>query len=137
MQQSVIDTSTAWLKWIGLPHEIGADPRQGKAACCLVIARVLHQNAGRYFPPIEEELLALVTDKAWSKLTKKFAEYTVPLEAPEDWALTLVRNGPHGLGVGTVVPGEYLLLPHHRRGVTAIPMSMLRPMTFHRVRTPE
>lgn len=126
-----------WLDWVGLPHEVGADPRAGKGACCLVMARLLLTEAGRYFPPIEDKLLALVRQSAWQSLTKKFAEYTEPLSDPEPWALTLIKNGPHGLGVGTVVPDGYLLLPHHRRGVTAVPMSVLRPLTFHRVRTPE
>lgn len=98
------------------------------------MARILLTEAGQYFPDIEEQLLSLARAAHWDRLTKEFERHTERLEGPEPWSLTLIRNGPAGLGIGTVVPGEYLLLPHHRRGVRAIPISALRPLTFHRVR---
>lgn len=134
MPQIAPPSTSTWLNWIGLPHVVGADPRQGQGACCLVMARILLTEAGQYFPDIEEQLLSLARAAHWDRLTKEFERHTERLEGPEPWSLTLIRNGPAGLGIGTVVPGEYLLLPHHRRGVRAIPISALRPLTFHRVR---
>lgn len=128
-------TATAlWTDWIGLPHQIGADPREGKAACCLVMARILLTNVGIPFPEIEDQLLDLARAHQWTRLSKVFHEHTEPILKPEPWSLTLVENGPAGLGLGTVVPGPYLLLPHHRKGVTAIPIVVLRKLNYHRLR---
>lgn len=127
-------TTVDWTAWIGLPHEIGADPREGKAACCLVMARILLRAAGLPFPEIEDDLLALARAQQWPRLTRIFHEYVEPIPEPEPWAMTLVQNGPAGLGIGTVVPGPYVLLPHHRRGVKAIPIVALKQLNYHRLR---
>jgi hypothetical protein len=119
--------------WLGLPHEIGADPRNGQGACCLVMAKILLEDAGRSAPPIEDWIvMAKASD--WGPLRDAFYRHTEELSKPEPFALTLLENGSDGLGLGTVIPNSLLLVPLHKRGVTTIPLyAMPVYTTYHRV----
>lgn len=123
-----------WRDWIGLPHEIGADPREGKAACCLRMTWILLSEAGVLLPPFQESWLTLAHAGRWGELEAVFRKHTELLPGPEPWSITMIQNGKAGLGVGVFLPEGYLLLPHHRRGVLAAPLHILRPLQFHRVK---
>jgi hypothetical protein len=119
--------------WLGLPHEVGADPRNGKAACCLVMARILLEEAGQEPPPIEA-WIDMARRGQWEPLRDAFHRHTEELAKPEPWALTLLDDPAIGLGLGTVIPGRMLLVPLHEKGVSAIPLFALpRDTTYHRV----
>lgn len=122
-----------WEPWLGLPHEIGADPREGRAACCLVIAQVVLQRAGLPFPPIDP-LLEAVRRGDWIELQKTFYSHCTALDAPEINALCLIRNGPQGLGIGTVVASNTLITLHHHKGVITLPANRLRLLKFYKLR---
>ena len=42
-----------WKRWIGLPHEFGADPEDGVAADCLLMVWRILDDAGINHPPME------------------------------------------------------------------------------------
>lgn len=127
-----------WYQWIGLPHRIGADPRTDGAACCLVITKILLTEAGQPMPAIDA-WLDLARRGAWDELRDAFYRNCEETPKPEPWTLTLLETGDplatSMLGLGVVVPSGFLLVPHHRRGVQAIPLNQLRTtLAFYRLR---
>lgn len=127
-----------WYQWIGLPHRIGADPRTDGAACCLVITKILLTESGQPMPAIDE-WLDLARRSAWDELRDAFYRNCEEAAKPEPWTLTLLESGDPTsttmLGLGVVVPGSFLLIPHHRRGVQAIPLRELRTaLAFYKLR---
>lgn len=122
-----------WADWIGLPHELGADPRQGKGACCLLICQILLTRAGYVFPDCSP-LLEQAKNRNWAALQLTFDKYTYPIQSAEINGLTLIRNGLHGLGLGIVVEENRLLFPHHKRGVIAAPIDQLRTLQYRKLR---
>lgn len=113
-----------WHTWLGLPHQIGADPREGKAACCLVMAHILLSDAGLNPPPLEPMVRAALNSD-WSALMNDYNDATRTVNAPERLAMTLLVTRK-GIGLGTVVEDGLLLVPHHRHGVVTFPADMLR-----------
>ena len=130
---------TDWKKWIGLPHKPGSDPRKGEGACCVFIAKILLEENGYAFPLPPDEILSL-SDKGFdSSITELFYDNTEPIDSPEPWSVCLIKNGSAGLGIGIVVASEdnkklYLLLPHHRKGVQAIPLTLIRSLNYYRAK---
>lgn len=124
---------TIYHPWLGLPHEIGADPRNGQAACCLVMAKILLEANGQSAPSIDE-WIEMARDGEWDLLRDAFYRNTEELPKAEPYSLTLLEDEQEGLGLGTVIPGRLLLVPLHKRGVGTIPLFALpSTTTFHRV----
>jgi hypothetical protein len=122
-----------WRPWLGLPHEIGADPRDGKAACCLVMATVLLAEAGLH-PPDPAPWISFARRGDFTSIQLEVEKYFEPVPFPELLSFTLLRNGIHGLGVGIVVEPNTLLLVHHRKGVIAMPINQLRLLQYNRLK---
>ena len=118
-----------WHQWIGLPHRIGADPRTDGAACCLVITKILVTEAGYPMPAIDD-WIELAHQESWDELRNAFYRHCEEIPSAEPWSLTLLETGDpageYALGLGVVVPGPFLLMPHHRSGVQALPLRTLR-----------
>lgn len=122
-----------WRKWIGLPHKFGADPNEGVAADCLVMVWHVLDSAGINHPEFNAYWLELAHSKRWRELELLWNNATVQLNQPSEYAVTLFRNGPKGLGVGIVVDSG-LLIVHHRRGVAWVPLDYMPSLRFYRFR---
>jgi hypothetical protein len=136
MTQSASPTGSealAWRGWIGLPHVIGADPRDGEAACCLVMASVVLASGGIELPMGLDHWLSLAREGSREALELGFQLFTSPLQEPEQYALTLMENGEAGLGLGVVVEPSWLLTCHHSRGVIALPLRALKAAQFRKI----
>lgn len=127
------DVTPYWEPWLGLPHEIGADPRDGKAACCLVIAQIVLTNANYSFPPLSK-LLRLVKDQDWIGLQQTFYDCCNPVKTAEVHAISLIRNKNRGLGLATVVAPNTLITIHHHKGVITLPVDRLHFLRFYKVK---
>lgn len=123
-----------WTKWLGLPHEIEADPRDGRAACCVKVAHNLLTNAGLPTPVLDPRWFDEARAGHWSYCQWVFQQFVEPSPEPDLWSVAWVTNGPVGFGIGTVVQDNKLLIPHHRRGVTLIPIQCLRKLEYFRVK---
>ena len=121
-----------WREWLGLPHEIGADPREGRAACCLVMTTLLLRDAGLN-PPDPAGWIDLAMKGDYASIQMEIDKYFEPVNYPEMLSFTILRNGVHGLGVGIVVEPNTLLLVHHVKGVVTLPINRLRLMQFNRL----
>ena len=122
-----------WKRWIGLPHEFGADPCDGQSADCVLMVWRILDDAGIGHPEFNAYWLEMARQKRWGELELMWTEATTQLEQAEEHAVTLFRNGPAGLGVGIVVDGG-LLLVHHRRGVRWVPLSYMPELRFYAFR---
>jgi hypothetical protein len=120
----------AWHNWIGLPHWLGADPRDRYGACCLRMAYALHEAAGTPMPPFQAEWLVMARDGKWNDLEAAFHSITSPIEGPRLWSLIPI-TGHKKFGIGVVVQDQMMLTPHHQRGVMAIPLRCVPDATFH------
>lgn len=120
-----------WRSYIGLPHLFEADPSDGKGADCLILSMGILDDLGLPHPAIDPHWFDLARRGCWGELETIWRHLTEPVDTPEDGAVTLFKNGPSGLGVGTVID-KGLLLVHHRRGVSWIPLNVLRPFDYRR-----
>lgn len=123
-----------WTRWLGLPHAIGADPREGKAACCVRIALILNKNAGLPSPEPDPEWFDHARAGHWGYCRRLFELNSEPIEEPELWSMAWVTNGSQGFGIGTVVQDNKLLLPHHRRGVMVVPLHLLKKLEYFKTK---
>lgn len=122
-----------WHQFLGLPHALAADPVDGEGADCLLLALRVLDEAGRPHPPADLNWFELAAQHRWNEIETIFHEFVEPVAEKEPYAITLLKNGPAGLGVGIVVD-DGLLITHHRRGVIWIPPSALKPLQYYRVK---
>jgi len=111
---------TTWLRWIGLPHRLGADPCDGVGADCLVMCAKVRTDAGLSMPDIDPQWFALAAAKQWEPLTAAWDQLMERCDA-EPYALLLHRQ-PSGLGVAIAID-DGILVVHHRRGVQWLPIA--------------
>lgn len=112
---------TDYLRWIGLPHVIGADPDDGVAADCLLMACKVRNAAGLPTPPLNDEWFSMAKRGHWSRLKLEWVRLMEPCE-PEAYSFCLYQNAVC-FGVGVVVDGGVLRLDH-KRGVQWVPLSL-------------
>jgi hypothetical protein len=93
------------------------------------MCKVLLEAAGYSCPSIDY-WLELAEQERWIDLQLAFDEYCAPVASPSLYAMTLIRNGSHGLGLGIVVEDQKLLLPHHSKGVITLPTQKLRLLQY-------
>lgn len=88
-------------------------------------------DLGLAHPAMDPHWLELAKQGAWGQLETIWQRITAPLQGPEDGAVTLIQNGPAGLGVAVVIDNG-LLMVHHRRGVVWVPLHLLKSFAFRR-----
>ena len=110
---------------------MGADPIEGKGADCLLLAFRVLEEFGYYHPPVDPKWFELAAAKRWYEIEAIFHRHITQIDAPEPCSITLLQNGPAGLGVGTRID-DGLLITHHKKGVIWIPPSALKPLTYYR-----
>ena len=119
-----------WMRWIGLPHAFGANPKDGVACDCVLMVWAVLDEAGVQHPPFEQDWLTLAEAGEWAALEELWTSGTRELTTPEPYAVTLLHNGPAGLGVGVVID-DGLLMVHHKRGVYWAPLSAFKRLPFY------
>ena len=125
--------ATDFYRWTGLPHVVGADPRDGEGACCLKVAQVIHQELGLPFPTEQVEIwLSLARARQWARLRAAFIDNTVPAANCRPGTMAQVNRSDGTFGIATAVDDRYLLVPVHDRGLAAVPKRVFRQ--FHEVR---
>jgi hypothetical protein len=119
-----------WRQWIGLPHIFRADPRDGIGADCLIMTWNVLDAAGVPHPAFNSSWLDLAETGAHQDLAQLYEQSTIPLDAPEEYSITLFA-GARMIGVGVVVDNGLLYI-HHRRGVQWISLDRCRPLEFRK-----
>jgi hypothetical protein len=109
-----------WRSYIGLPHEIAADPRIGAAADCLLLAFVVQDELGIAHPEPDERWFDLARAERWTELSALFFRHAVEQKEPADGMVTLLVGPQRKLGVAVRVDGGSLTV-NERKGVIFIP----------------
>ena len=120
-----------WHQFLGLPHALAADPLDGVGADCLLLAFRVLDEVERPHPPVNPYWFELAGQHRWNEIETLFHEFVESVAEKEPYAITLLKNGPVGLGVGIVVDNG-LLITHHKRGVVWVPPSALKPLPYYR-----
>jgi hypothetical protein len=113
--------TTAWHQWIGLPHEVGADPIDGVAADCLVMCHRVRTAAGLWTPRLDPMWFTMAAAGEWAELEREWGRLMVRCDA-EPYAMLLSQQ-PSCLGV-SIRLDDGILAVHHRRGVQWLPIEV-------------
>jgi hypothetical protein len=107
----------SWRDYIGLPHEIAADPRIGAAADCLLLAFVVQDELGIDHPEPDERWFDLARAERWTAL---FFRHAGEQKTPADGMVTLLVGPQRRLGVAVRVDDGSLTV-NEKKGVIWIP----------------
>lgn len=114
-----------YYKWIGLPHEFGADPDDGQGADCLIMAHKILSSVGAPCPPLKSEWAELAKQQKWEKLREEWSKYMIPVEKPMQYDLHMTTNEHTGFSIATVVD-DGIVFVSHRKGVAWIPLGLVQ-----------
>jgi hypothetical protein len=128
-------TSEFWHDWIGLPWSLGADPRQGKAACCFATAQAVREVLGMPWPARQmKQWYSRARARDWLGLQRDWEQMTALIETPEAGALVQFRNADGSFGVGVLPNAETLITVRHYGRLIAGPLAACENLKLHRLR---
>jgi hypothetical protein len=117
-------------QYLGLKHEFGADPKEGKAADCLFLCFALLDEGGFYRPELDPRWMDMALAGLWSSLETAWNHHTSPVKAVEAGCVALHWNRPNSkhprLGIATVVEDSGnlgVVMIHARKGVVWLPLT--------------
>lgn len=127
---------TFWRKWTGLPWQLGADPRDGRAACCFKTAQAVREELGMPWPADRMSHWYLdARHGAWPGLRWDWQEMTEPIEKPEAGALIRFdNNNDDSFGVGVLPDERTLITVRHYGRLIAGPLSACGKFKLYRLR---
>jgi len=127
---------TFYRGWVGLPWQLGADPREGRAACCFRTAQATREELGMPWPADwMEHWYQEARQGQWDSLRADWDGSTERIERPETGALIRFDNGNDTFGVG-VLPNErtFITVRHCGRLVVG-PISACGDLKLFRLAT--
>jgi hypothetical protein len=125
---------TFWRGWVGLPWALGADPRDGRAACCFRTAQATREELGMPWPADRmEHWYSDAQAGAWQGLRWDWVDMTVPIEQPEPGALIRFDNSDDSFGVGVLADAQTLLTVRHHGRLIVGPLSALGRLKLYRL----
>lgn len=117
-------------KYLGLKHKFGADPRDGKAADCLLLCFALLDEGGIPRPAMNPEWIEMAKAGFWNSLEIAWNNHTTAIDKPEPFAVSMHWNRPRldhpRLGICTLVESGHtpgIVMIHARKGVVWLPLS--------------
>lgn len=120
-----------WHQFLGLPYKLKADPLDGVGADCILLTLRILESAGLPRPAAKGWWYCAFRRGEMHHFDRAFAQFTRPINAPEQYALTIFTEPPHR-GFGVVVDGG-LVTALPERGVCWIALSALAPRSFYRL----
>jgi hypothetical protein len=116
--------------YLGLKHEFAADPRDGRAADCLLLCFTLLDESGFYRPELDPRWMDMALAGLWSSLETAWNHHTSPVNAVGAGCVALHWNRPNSkhprLGISTVVEDSGnlgVVMIHARKGVVWLPLT--------------
>ena len=115
----------AWHQWIGLPHQLGADPRDGRACCCLELWFAVCDLAGIHIH--EKDFMRMLArnnepdrygrNQSMDAIAKAAADFThlIGTDPPQSGDMALAyshRRGEPPVGLIVVADDVELLMTH-------------------------
>lgn len=126
---------TFWSEWVGLPWELGADPRHGRAACCFRTAQAVREGLGLAWPADRmAKWYSAARRGDWQALRVSWLELTEPIQKAETGALARFDNDSGGFGVGVLPNERTLIVVRHHGRLIAGPTSAFRNLNLYRLK---
>jgi hypothetical protein len=126
-------SSCDWMRFIGLPYKLGADPLNGQATDCLHLCFRTIEMGPVPVPPIKRQWYLHLARKELDPIIEDWFELTEQTNGPEDYAMTLLKDEGN-FSIATVID-DGLLFVRRSTGAAWAPLSSLRPMNFRRFPT--
>lgn len=124
--------SKKWMRYLGLPFKLGADPENGNATDCVhLVFRVAQQN-GVTTPEIKREWYSHLGKRNIGPIMKDWFSLTEQTMGPEQCAMAIMPD-ENIFAMSIVVDGG-LLFVRSSVGVIWAPLSSLKPMNYRRFR---
>lgn len=125
-----------WRKWVGLPWAWGADPREGRAACCFMTAQAAREELGLPWPSDRMgDWYLRASGGKWMGLRYDWNEFTTKIKKPEAGALLRFDNpGNDSFGVGVLVEAEIVVTVRHQGRLVVAPRKALGPLTLYQLK---
>lgn len=117
-------------QYLGLKYELGADPKDGKAADCSILCLTLLREAGVKVPDFDPKWTEMARMGLWGSLETIWRRETAPISEPEQFSVAMHRNRPRPgssrLGIVTAMESSGslgIVMIHARKGVIWLPLS--------------
>jgi hypothetical protein len=122
----------SWMKYIGLPYRLGADPESGTGTDCIrLVLRVL-ADAGLSPPDVQRRWYKLLAQRDIQAIKADWFELTEQTMGPEQYAMTLLPS-ESDFSIAIVVD-DGLLTVRATVGVVWVPLSAMRPLNYRRLK---
>lgn len=127
-----MSTTPPWMKYVGLPYRLGADPEDGEAADCIrLVLRVLVMG-GLEAPPVERKWYNHLAKREIDAIMADWFDLTEQTNGPEPYAMTLLpMEGDFSIAI---IVDEGLLMVRAAVGVIWAPLTSLQPLNYRRLR---
>lgn len=123
-----------WRRWVGLPWEWGADPRDGRAACCFRTAQAAREELGLRWPSASmPEWYARASQGAWMGLRRDWDMMTTEISKPETGALIRFDNRDGTFGVGVLVDIDTVVTVRHLGRLVVAPRKPLGTLKLYQL----
>lgn len=119
--------SKHWMRFIGLPYKLGADPITTEGADCVHLVFRVQALHGLPPPPIRRDWYRLLRRGDIGALRADYEALTRPIPEPRQLAMTLLPED--GFALGVFVDGGLLFI-HQWARVTWVPQSVLLPLQY-------
>lgn len=127
---------TFYRKWVGLPWRLGADPRDGKAACCFRTAQATREELGLPWPADWMGYwYSRARQRDWGTLRAEWGEHTERIEQPEAGALIRFDHPDESFGVGVLPDDRTFVTVRHCGRLIAGPISACGELKLFRLVT--
>lgn len=124
-----------WQPWIGLPWVWGADPREGRGACCFRTAQAAREELGLPWPADRMgDWYVRASRRDWMGLRADWEGATTELAGPIAGALVRFDNADGSFGVGVLVEPEIVVTVRHQGRLIVAPRRAIGSMKLYQLR---
>lgn len=122
-----------WMKYVGMPYRMGADPRNGNGTDCIRLVLSVLDDAGLHPPPVERRWYKWLAEGNLKAIRNDWLSLTEQTTGPEQYAMTLLPT--EGIFCIAIVVDDGLLTVSANLDVVAwVPLRSLRPLNYRRLR---
>ena len=124
-----------WANWVGLPWEWGADPRNGKAACCFRSTQAVREQLRLPWPSDRmTDWYRIAKAGRWGTLRQEWSQFTRETDEPQAGTLLRLDNEDLSFGVGALVTPDAALIVRHNGRLHVLPTKHWSSLKLYEVR---
>ena len=118
-----------------MPWAWGADPRDGRAACCFKTAQAAREELGLSWPADRmSDWYTRAKRGEWESLYRDWTDMTKEIKKPVAGALLKFDNADGGFGVGVLLEPEIIATVRHQGRLLVVPRKALGLLKLYQLR---